>query len=186
MNTKLKLILFPISVFLLFSCRQPKQNQIERTPDSVNAKWRGKKISLPQSLEKIDSNNQNSVSENSEYSIIAYYDGNCNKCYAELKKWPKIIDEFKNENLNVNLKYILAGFNKALLKSYLEQANIPLQDFYYDYNDSVLLKYSFLTDPGYIHSAMLLNSNDEIVFIGNPTISKEDKRRYHKLMTSDN
>lgn len=129
-------------------------------------------------LEKIDS----TLSPEKNYTIMVYYDGNCSSCYKELAKWKVLEQEFKEKFLDVEFKYVLSAYNKAILKDYLNQIKFSTDKVFYDVNEKFIKEYPFFYDADYIHSSALLDNNNVILEIGNPTNSIGDKNQFISRM----
>ena len=92
-------------------------------------------------------------------------------------KWNKIIEDFRKLNRNVSFKFILSGNSSAVVKANLENIGFSLNNVYHDEKDEFGEKYSFLLEKGYTHSAMLLDENNKILQIGNPSILEITKKK---------
>jgi hypothetical protein len=172
MINKLK-VLFLIILFF-HSCKDSKKNE-SHIEYKNNENWVGTNITFPKSLTKFEHENLN---KKSKFNIIVYYNGDCGICYLQLLKWNKIIEDFRKLKSDISFKFILSGNSSAVLKANLDNIGFSLKDVYHDENDEFGEKYSFLLDKEYIHSSMLLDKNNVVLYIGNPTISKTDKDKY--------
>ncbi|MBC9797811.1 hypothetical protein [Sinomicrobium weinanense] len=174
---KLVFILF----LVLFACEQENN-----TSDELNQKWRGKKVSFTDDLEPfVTQANRKSDSGVKNRTVVAYYDGNCSSCYKELLKWIHVKEDFIEKGYHVDFKFILSGYNKALVKGYLKQVKFPLEDVFYASKNSFIEKYSFLTEINYEYSSMLLDRNNKILLIGNPTTSERILKIFTELVRQD-
>ncbi|MCH7413641.1 hypothetical protein MM213_09105 [Belliella sp. R4-6] len=106
------------------------------------------------------------------FTVVAYYDGNCSACYLELIKWLDLVKEFEQD---LNFKFILSGNGEALIKHQLVKIGFPLELCYFDPKDVLIDSFPFFITPNYLNSAVLLNDQNEITKIGNPTISQKSK-----------
>lgn len=178
MINKLKVIL--LIILLVYSCKNNEETgKAFKHNDNINKNWVGKNIIFPKSLVKFKYLNPN---KKSKLSLIVYYNGDCGVCYLQLLKWNKIIENFRKLNRDISFKFILSGNSSAVVKANLEKIGFSLDDVYHDEKDEFGEKYSFLLDKGYIHSAMLLDENNKILYIGNPSILETTEKKYIELL----
>ncbi len=176
---------FLIFAFLLSSCNQDKikktpkteREKILKTEIKKNLEWIGQDVLFPESITPFKPNNKEITKK---YTLIAYYDGNCSYCYKQLLKWIQMIKVY--DVYDISFKFILSGYNGSLLKANLENIKFPLNIAYHDTKNEFSKKYHFLLDSNYTNSCMLVDNKNTILFIGNPTISEDDKSNFIKFI----
>lgn len=180
MINKIKVTLFLI--LLVFSCKNNEEtSESFKLNENVNENWAGKNIIFPKSLVKF---NYKIANEKHKFNLIIYYNGNCGVCYLQLLKWNNIIEDFKKLNQNISFKFILSGNSSSVVKANLENIRFSLEDVYHDEKEEFGEKYEFLLDKEYINSSMLLDENNKILYIGNPSISETAEKKYIELLKS--
>lgn len=167
--------------FGMFSCKDRIDKESPIILNFINKKWIGTKIDFPSTI--IPLRDTVSKSKQGRYRIVGFYDGHCSMCYAQLIKWQKTIKNYKEEGFkNVNFMFIFSGNSKGYVEYSINQLGFPLDLVYYDSKDVFNSQYSFLEESEYKYSSMLLDENDNVLFIGNPTISKEDNNTFLKII----
>ncbi|MBA0884908.1 hypothetical protein [Flavobacterium undicola] len=165
----------------LFSCKENIEKKKNVALNSINKKWIGKQIVYPLTVKPFVDTVQKKI--HNKYSIVAFYDGSCSMCYLELKKWEKTMQIYKKIGLgNVAFKFVLSGNSKSVVDYYLTELGFPIDLVYYDSKDEFNAEYQFLKESGYKYSSILLDEMDNVLFIGNPTISKEDNNMFLKII----
>lgn len=179
----IRITMFLLLSFCLFSC---KENTVKKEiiVKSVNKIWKGKKIVFQSSIIPLSDTKQ--MNKQSKYTILGFYDGHCSVCYGELVKWRKIIQDYKKKGFDdVVYKFVLSGNSKAYVGYSLKELGFPIDLVYYDSKDIFSSEYQFVNESGYKYSAMLLDENNKILFIGNPTIYKKDNDRFLEIIKNN-
>lgn len=168
---------------LLDSCQYEKNKQLDisKNETKINQKWKGKNVFFGESLKSLSKNAP--PNNKAKFTIVAYYDGGCSVCYFQLKKWFEIMKSFEVYK-NVSFKFILSGYNRVYLENNLKVLKFPIDYVQHDEKEEFVNEYKFLLDPYYENSAMLLDKDNKVLFIGNPTISKNVKERYIEIMSA--
>lgn len=165
----------------LFSCNEKKIKKEEIVLNTINKKWMQKQIVIPSTAVPFAAILPKNAP--AKYTIIAFYDGSCSMCYIELKKWEETMHNYKKLGLdNVAFKFILSGNSRGVVDYYLTELGFPTDLVYYDSKDEFNTQYPFLKEPRYKYSSILLDKNFNVLFIGNPTISKVDNDRFLTLI----
>lgn len=169
-----------IGVNLFQSCNNAERKPPYKDLSNFELMKKGDQVVVPKSVIKlIDSANHVDVKK---YSIIVFYDGHCSVCYFELNKWMALMSDLDEKGINnYRIKFILSGDNDAIIKFNLKKIGFSLDKVYYDSRDEFITKYSFLKSPNYVYSSMLMDSNERILLIGNPTNSPEIKSMFIEL-----
>lgn len=177
-------IFFLLPLFLiLISCnlfKSEKAKKIEKLNKEliiINDKYKNQKIQL---AEKI-SNEIFQDKKKEAYSIITYYDANCSVCYIELEKWKDLLPYFKEIDSDINIKFILFSDDEIMTEINLDNSQFPKNLVVFDSRNSYLDTYRHVLTKAY--NCMLLDENNEILFIGSPLNSENIKKHYAKLIT---
>lgn len=171
-----KFIFISIVIISIFSCKQ-NDSIVDFKEKTNNNIWVGKKVYFFKSIKALKSDKIIKDNNNSKFTIVSYYDGNCSFCFLELAKWSKKMNAL-NINNNVSFKFILPSDNITSLNINLENIEFPKQLVYHDSKREFGDTYTFLSEKGYKNASILLNQNNEILHIGNPTISKIALKTY--------
>ncbi|MBU2903431.1 hypothetical protein KO529_01435 [Arenibacter algicola] len=177
---KSRILPIVIIINLLFAgcVKYSKQNK-DSPLTKINEKWMDEQLVLPLSLERLKDSLP--IKNVKPYTIIAFYNGNCSACYLELHKWKKVIPQLSKVN-QVEFKFILTGPSKPFLQYNLEEIDFSIDFVFYDKNDEFINHYNYMNSAGYLFSSLLVNRDNDILSIGNPTISNDDLIRFIKLM----
>ena len=179
---KFKTITLISFIFILSSCsffessNSKKLASKNKELTNLNKKYKGKKIDLITNL----LNKVFKSKKDGDLSMLIYYDANCSVCFMKLKKWESNIEYFKRLNDDLNIKFILYSEDSLVTDINLKESNIPKSLVVYDNNNSYLRKYEHSIE--YAYNTMLLNKDNEIIFIGSPQVSNNLKMHYTKLI----
>lgn len=179
-------------ILILFSCNRNQAKKIEeviidpinKELISINSKLIGKEIILPE-LVPLQTKYSTSGLNKSEFTILVYYDGNCSGCFLQLSKWVEMSKILNRANSNINYKFVLWGANEPLIKYNLNEFNIYLDDIYFDEMKYFGENYSFLLEPNYLFSCILLNKNNRILQIGNPINSIFSREAFTRILKKE-
>ena len=175
----------PLLIFLLLLFFQSCINEKKYSKDAESIFVKniiGEKIIFSKSIKQIENEDSFVLNKQSKYNVITYYDGDCGVCYLQLSKWSEFIKSLKRINNDISFKYILSGNSKAVVKANLEEINFDLVNVYYDEKNEFVNKYPFLVDKRYENSSILIEKNNKIVYIGNPTVSNDILNKYIELL----
>lgn len=181
---KLKSKIFTILIlFLLLGCNNSTKPKANHSAPEVNNLWINKKIVIPPTVKALDIVNYNRNKKEAKFTIVSSFDGNCPNCYKEILKLNNILIEIVKNNNNVNYIYILSGFNIGLLEVYLEEINVSSSNVLFDEMDDFNNNYGFMREDGhYLNSTILLDKNNKVLCVGNPTKSIAIKKKYIELI----
>ncbi len=169
-------------IFALYGCNSFESDESKKLTEmnekliGINDSYKNKKIELSEELYKDVFKNKKEDS----FSMLVYYDANCSVCFTKLKEWINNIDYFKKVDENLNIKFILYSDDPNLTDINLESTDFPKSLIVYNNDNSYLKKYEHLIE--YPFNTMLLNKDNEIVFIGSPKVSDNLKEHYTKLI----
>ena len=182
MKFKITFLMFLGIVILLSSCNffesssSKKLTSMNKELTNLNKKYKNTKIDLSLNLyTKVFKGKTQS-----NLSMLIYYDANCSTCFTKLKNWKGNLDYFKEIDKNLNIKFILYSNDSLNTNINLEKTNFPKSLIAYDKDNSYLKKYEHVTE--YAYNTMLLNKNNEIIFIGSPQVSSNLRKHYTKLI----
>lgn len=179
---KVKIAIVLLVGICIFSCKDNITKKKEVIIDKINKEWVGKKIMLPNTILQIGKI-VDSKKKLSKYKIVGFYDGHCSMCYAQLAKWNKVMENYRNEGLdNVSFMFVFSGNSKGYVEYSINQIGFPLNFVSFDSKDVFITKYPFVLESGYKYSSILLDKNDKVLFVGNPTISNEDYKMFLNII----
>lgn len=170
------------SFFIIMLCCAIACNSKTDDPSVVVKKWKGKKISFPSGIPC------NRLGENipceqttAKYKVLLYTDSiACVSCNLRIDEWKKLIAEAKDTS--PGLLSFLFYFNPKKgedLANLFKKENFREQVFM-DKEDLLNRQNRF---PGQMpYQCFLLNSNDEIVLVGNPTLNSNIRKLYTDLI----
>lgn len=180
---KTKIIAIFSILLLLSSCNYFKSDKTKKLESlnkelvNLNDKLKNEKIVLTDAAY----NNILKNKSKEDYSIVVYYDANCSVCFTELKKWKSLIPDFKKVDENLNIKFILHTTDTLMTSINLKNSEFDKELVFYDERNDFLEKYEHALIKAY--NTMLLDENNEIIFIGSPLKSNNIKKHYTQLIT---
>ncbi len=167
---KISLAILLLFLILLIGCGNASRNRYKK---SVNY-WLGKEIKLPY-CPKIDYSNPSGL------KIVTRINGNCYPCLKQLSGWKSFINEVSKE-------YSVSFYIYIVVSDSSIYENINEQEIHFDYpiiydiyND--FQKLNKINSDNNLNS-MLLNSNNEVLLIGNPVINKKMEELYVNTIRS--
>lgn len=179
--SELKYLLVKITLGVIIiavtSCSYRKNSQID-----VLTSFDGKEIIFPDNLEiVINGTPLNCEFYGDTYTIVTYVDSsNCTSCKMRLLRWSDIIHEL-NSICEENVGFVMivnsndnAEVNEIINRDkFLYPIALNGSESFYEINS--------LPDDDKYHT-FLLNSDNEVVVIGNPTINPKIKELYKKVV----
>ncbi len=179
---KLLLLTFAMSVFFS-SC---SQSRFTSEQQAKIKELMGKKLAFPDDLTLYSIKDQKEfpglkLSDEKAFRFVSYIDASCGTCITELTKWDSLINNQNNENL----EYLF------ILKSYddFEIFKFMTQDVNYQNVQTVILdkRETFYQENDIPYDkalqSYLINSDNEIIGVGNPVFSESIMDSYLKLMS---
>lgn len=166
-----------VAIFLLYKNDLDDHNLVD-PKQQVIEKWIGQKIILHDSLpvynvEKDKFYTFNNFNMNRQ-KIVVSIDADCFTCVEDFILWKKIIDEIKG--FNIEFLFYLHTSDLVVTKQYLKRWN-----FYYPIilDKTNIFHTSNNISEEKMFRAMLLDKNNEVTIIGNPTINNTIKEFYY-------
>lgn len=162
----------------LVSCSS--QNREEH--DSIVSEWIGKELILPDRLQyQIQDIPVDYDFENADFKIVTFIDASgCTGCKMKLKEWDNVINAFKTSpDVSVNFLMVIDSISQDSIHDIVLR-----NDFKHPFAiDSLNLisKELHLPDRDE-YRTFLLDSNDEIVAIGNPVYNPKVRDLYRNII----
>jgi hypothetical protein len=178
MNYKLILLIFVSFAFT--NCRGDKQVfEINR----IIKEWTGKTIVFSD-IEYFCLKKEDSLSkifeQPSEYKILLYVDSaGCTSCRLHLDEWKAYIEEL-GEKTSFLLYFHPKHEKDILLALKIARFNYPV---YIDKNDELNRLNKFPANPSF--QCFLLNKNNKVIAIGNPTTNYKIWELYKQIITGE-
>lgn len=170
-------------MLVFYSCGGKNTNSI----DNMVSEWVGKEIKFPLSTPFIDFGEKNSVTfEETDYRIVSYVDPDgCLSCKLQLPHWKRFISEVDSVNSGRKIPFLFYFYPKSKKELYLlfEQYNFTYP-IYIDEDDSLNKLNHFPMDIMY--QTFLLDTNNKVLIIGNPTLNPKIKELYLKKIQDKN
>jgi hypothetical protein len=176
----LKLFLFIFVSFTFVSCRESgRVSEINRI---VN-EWTGKTIIFPD-IEYFCLDSKDTLlkifGQSPDYKILLYVDSTgCTSCRLHLDEWKVYIEEL-GERISF-LLYFRPKYEKDILLALkIARFNYPV---YIDKNDELNKLNKFHASPSF--QCFLLDRNDKVLAIGNPTTNYSVWELYKKIISDE-
>ncbi len=170
------LISLILLIFIITGCKSSAKKEYEK----VIKEWIGKTIQFPDSMILITG--EHYTLPNSDFTIVAYYDSvGCTGCRMKLPFWNILMekaDSIIGEG-RVNLMIFAGVPNQKKIKQLLQTYNFQY-DMIYDIGDR-FNKINTLPKEDVLQT-MLLDRNQKVLAIGNPTLVPEMEKIYFKAM----
>lgn len=165
------MILLCILLFQI-GCKETSQ----KTKNLVNL-WIGKKIILPDKnlMRRIEKGSPNLLYK--KLKIITFIDGDCSVCVDELQEWKKLLK--KIDTAKVGFVCLINSNDKLITFERLDSLEIHLEHpYFYDERDSLRIKNAIPDDK--LFQTFLVNEQNEVLLLGNPTRHKKMEALYLK------
>lgn len=142
-----------------------------------------KKIVLPDSLGYIIDGQADKLSEcklyDNSYSVISIMSGDCDKCARKIRDWNSFVGQLERDSLNVNILFFININDSAYFFDHIYPLiempkGVPLV---LNYDLAFQHTNKYYTSVSDFHT-MLLNPDDNIVLLGDPTINSKIKYMY--------
>lgn len=167
---KLSFLITVFFVLVHYSCIDNKDKKVwDQTVVSMVSKWYDKKIYLPDSLPMINASNDTSIfllsNIKNEYKLVTFINAECSVCLIHFKFWEKFVQKIKNENLQCDFIFFVS-------KRFVEGKVIRDTDFTQPYvidDETLFISENELWDKRF--QCVLLNENNQVVIIGDPTLN---------------
>lgn len=173
-------IVLAMAMFVLCSCNS-KKTKYETDISSLA----GREISMPTNLTtQILDYTISFCLEDADYTIVAYIDSaGCTPCKMKLKEWDKFMNQLKaNGNIDVAFLMIVNSQADDAIMRILNRDEF-LHPISFDPKGD-FAKYNNLPKDDEYHT-FILDSNNEIVLVGNPVINPKIRELYRNVATSD-
>lgn len=160
MLLKYKNLIWFFVVIIVLNCCSENRNR------KKIAQWIGKEIVLNDTLKAYSINEEKPLQlyKNKKYTIVCHVNHDCNNCLEDLIEWKQIIN--KIENQNVSFHFYVEAPDWKHIKNYLKawefDSPVIVDSNYWLRKNNVLPEEVFL-------NTFLLNHENRIVLIGNPT-----------------
>jgi hypothetical protein len=118
--------------------------------------------------------------QNESFKIVNIINGECGKCMSYLKEWKRIIDKYKT--INIKFIFIVNTSDTAYFNKFI-YPEINLQIPFYIDMEKKFVKTNNLDYPDDRIKTFLLDKNNKIIFMGNPTWSREIELLYDKVIS---
>lgn len=165
-----------ISLWLfILSCARSRSSEFVQS-------FTGQELKFPDGLTfQIQSDTIEYDLDDADFTIVTYLDSTgCTSCRMKLHEWNHVINEFKAlPNLDVNFVMILHS-TKPKEINYLLKKDSFLHPVSFDYNND-FAKLNQLPKE-YEYHTFLLDSNKEVVLIGNPVLNPKVLDLYQKVI----
>lgn len=173
-----------LAIFIIITCVSSSCNQKEYKAMKIIHYWKGKEIIIPDSIKfkkhgiyPIDLYRQES-----DCKILVYVDSiGCTSCKMKLEEWNKMISHFDSiSNYKVEYLFVIHNKNPKELSYVLINDNFEIPVFV-DTNDILNKINKFPQDI--LYQTFLLNSKNEVLFVGNPVYNDAVKELYDDFLT---
>ncbi len=173
----IKLTVFGLIFITIFSCKRENKN-IENTLLGIV----GREINLIDSLKYYSKKNGfYNDSPKTDLKVVTYIDGGCGSCVFELNEWKEFLSSPKLKN--VSCLFFVKSYDKKQIALILDEADfsypviIDLTNKFYEVNE-------INADKNY--QTFLVNKDNEIVLVGNPTYNSQIKKLYFETISELN
>lgn len=167
----MKSIIYITSLFIFIACNSDEKESV-KIRNQVKY-YSGKTIAFSDSLILLHNNKIKTLSESKlfkqEPKIITFINGGCATCINEIVVWDEFQKELMKKNKEDNLFFIITNINLSLFKK-MYYPEIPLEYQIILDSSSSFIRTNHLLGLT-LSNTLLLNTNNEIHFIGNPTIN---------------
>ncbi len=149
---------------------------------AIVEEWIGKEIVIPQGLTfQIQDTPIDYNFDNADFKIVTYIDSTgCTNCKMKLREWDRLINEFKSDP-DVDVEFLMvvnSGDNKEVINLLRENNFQHVVSFdssgEYDKSNQLPTKSQFQT--------FLLNSENEVLALGNPVTNPKIKDLYKRII----
>jgi hypothetical protein len=182
-----KTLLFILITFILnigISCK----DNVKSKPEKIVKEWIGKTIIFP-SITPCFPLPGNAVYpiniSDASYKILLYVDSTgCTNCKFQMYKWKQIIKEADSILPNaINFKFFFFPKNEKDLLRLLKKDGFDYYPFYIDKEDELNRLNRLPSDENY--QCFLLDNNNKVLSIGNPTNNPNIWNLYKKIITGE-
>ena len=160
------LLLAFISYACIIGCTENKIKYEKEIEDVVKSLI-GKNILIPDSLlPELPESEKLTLNKRNKPKIISVIAGNCGNCIKDLKKWEPYLKEMELMGYSNNLIFIVEDIDALFFKKYYGNEVQSGLNLYFDKNQT----FSKLNNLPHIKmlKTFMLDSNNEIILIGNP------------------
>ena len=177
----MKNIFILILVIISLGC-----NRRTKEINSLVKYWTNKEIFIPKSLEMKIYGKDTSCLDilQKQYKILNYCDtSECISCNLDFFKWNRLLKEIDSLQMDVSIVYIIQAINYQEIEysQFINSFNNPL---FYDKLGEIDKLNSFPKDKNF--RTFLLDHNNKILLIGNPTLNEKIWKLYKKIILQGN
>lgn len=166
-----------IFLVLITSCRN--HNIIDYYKESKS--FMHKQLLIPDTLDVYKSGINIKVDIfNTPYKIATYINGECSSCLKKLILWDDFIKTNCLNNRNVSVLFFINARDYDQIQFIIENANFNYPVIYDP--DNIFYFYNSLSNNTHFQT-FLVDSNNFVLAIGNPVISKSVANNYLKIIT---
>ncbi|MDR0661525.1 MAG: hypothetical protein LBG19_12240 [Prevotellaceae bacterium] len=175
--------LFFICVITLCSCGQTKNKRWNEKTEAIVEKWSGEKMPLPDSMYIISFGTLDQydiTQKGNTLKVATFVDGSCSACMVNLAFWKDFMIKIYKERKDCRFYFFID------LPEYNTQENTnPLLEVGFECPWILDLGHSYfqkneIYDPRL--QTVLLNKNDEVILIGDPTLNEGLAQLYYDVI----
>jgi hypothetical protein len=161
------------------ACVEEKAENISR---KIMGRWYKREIIIPKSLKLINQSinfNLKDLDKESEWYVLHYFEGDCDKCVNDLQFAQQFILEHKNNKL----KYIFIGC--ASTEFFIKEAIKDIKfkfPIYFDKNCNSFKKINNIPVDDPLYNTMLINNKRQIYLFGSIFRNKKAEKLYMQLI----
>jgi hypothetical protein len=164
-----------ISIMCIFLSIYGCERNSHKENEKIIKEWIGKEIILP---ELYDNGNQNGFSDG--LKIVAKINGNCYSCLINLRKWKPFMENIPHKEKMSFYFYLVISDSTVYKNLNKEEIHFDHPIIYDEYNK--FQKENKLNSNSIFH-VMLLDSNNRVLLIGDPTNNKNMEYLYKKVIS---
>ena len=174
---KLRYIIIGFYLIILFSCNNDNRNM---TVDIVT-RFINKELIIPDTIDmyifdkRMKSKN---MSHRNKLSIITFVNGNCGKCVEQMLLWDEYMNKYNLKD-SISLLIFVNAFDYSIFEYHTQKAEFKYPVIH-DRNNCFFISNNL---PEKIHfQTFLVDSNNIVQAIGNPTINSNISDLYLKII----
>lgn len=167
-------------IFLLFGCKNSNKQNLQ-----IVEAWVGRTTSIPATVSaQIKSNNFTYYLDTSNYKIITYVDSSdCAPCSMQFQAWNDVLNELNcSGDININYLMVLHSSNAKNLNVLLNRYNFT-HPVTIDKDNTYQSILQIPSDRRF--NTLLLDSNNQVLCIGNPANNPKIKKLFKSIISSD-
>lgn len=175
---KLSYVIALIFVIINSSCIGNKDKKSwNKTVVSMVNKWHDKKIYLPDSLPMIEASNDSSIfllsNLKNKYKLVTFINAECSVCLIHFKFWEEFVREIGHDNIMCDFVFLVS---KKFVNGEVIRNTGFTQPYVID-DETLFISENELWDKRF--QCVLLNENNQVIIIGDPTLNPKLKDYYN-------